>query len=214
MILVMGAIAERENEKKRRIYSGLNVAIVVLVMIMLVSAYERLILYEAAYGFSRLRTYTHVMLVWIGLLLGAVVILEIFRYERAFASAALITSLSILNVDGFIVRQNVNRAIQGQGLDVPYLVSLSDDSVPELVREFRSTELPGLTRDGVGAVLFCHLHSDSTRSNKDWRSFTLSGWWANARINEVKAQLERYRIIDDQWPLQILTPDSVSYNCY
>ena len=220
MILSFGIIARRENDKKRRIYTGLNTAIVVLVIVMLVSAYQRLILYEAAYGFSRLRTYTHVVLIWIGILLGVVVLLEIFHRERAFAAAALITalgftaSLALLNVDGFIVRQNVNRAIQGQGLDVPYLVSLSTDSVPTLVNEFRSTALPGLTRDAVGAVLFCRLHSDSTHQVEDWRSFTFSAWRANLALNEVKAQLDRYRVIDEQWPLKIITPGSVSYDCH
>jgi hypothetical protein len=220
MILGLGVVARREDDNERRIYSGLNAAIVVLVMVMLVSAYQRLLLYEAVYGFSRLRTYTHVLLIWIGILLGAVVLLEIFHRERAFAAAALIAtlgiaaSLSLLNVDGFIVRQNVDRAVKGQGLDVAYLVSLSSDTVPVLVNEFQSTALPGLTRDAVGAVLFCRLQSDSTRSGEDWRSFTLSEWQAKTAINEVRAQLGEYRVIDNQWPLKILTPGSVSYNCH
>lgn len=220
LILGLGVVAQRENDKERRIYSGLSAGIVVLVMIMLVSAYQRLRLYEIAYGFSRLRTYTHVVLIWIGLLLGVVVILEIFHRERAFVTAALITSLGfaaslgLMNVDGFIVQQNVNRAVQGKGLDVPYLVSLSNDSVPVLVHEFQSTALPGLTRDAVGAVLFCQLHSNSVHPAKDWRSFTLSGWQAETAMNGVKERLDRYRSIDDQWPLQILTPGNVSYNCY
>ena len=189
-------------------------------MVMLVSAYQRLLLYEQAYGFSRLRTYTHIALIWIALLLGAVVLLEIFHRERAFAAAALIASLgfaaslSLMNVDGFIVEQNVNRAVTGQGLDVAYLVSLSSDSVPVLVREFQSRALPGLTRDAAGAVLSCRLHSDSTRPTEDWRSFTFSEWQAKTEMNKVRDQLGKYRIIDDQWPLKILTPGSVSYNCY
>jgi hypothetical protein len=108
----------------------------------------------------------------------------------------------------------VNRAVQGQGLDVPYLVSLSNDSVTVLVNEFRSAALPGLTRDAVGAVLFCRLQSDSTHPDEDWRSITISRLQADAAIKEVKAKLEQYRIIDDKWPYQILTPGSISYNCY
>ena len=219
MILGLDIAARRENDMKRRIYTGLNTTIVLLVIVMLISAFQRLVLYEAAYGFSRLRTYTHVALVWIGILLGAVVLLEILHRERAFAAAALITalglaaSLALLNVDGFIVQQNVNRAMLGQGLDVPYLVSLSNDSVPILVNEFRSTSLPGMTRDAVGAVLFCRLHSDSTRSIEDWRSFTISTWQANLAFNGVKSQLSGYRVIDERWPVKILTPGNVSYDC-
>ncbi len=220
MILALNAAAQRKNDNQRRIFSGLSAAVVVLVMIMLVSAYQRLVLYEAAYGFSRLRTYTHIALIWIGVLLGAVIILELIHRERAFAAAALFAtlgfaaSLSLLNVDGFIVQENVNRATKGQGLDVAYLVSLSDDSVPVLVNDFRSTALPGLTRDGIGAVLFCRLQSVTTRNDEDWQSFTLSKWQAETAMKEVKAQLGKYRVIDENWPLQILTPGSVSYNCH
>lgn len=219
MILGLGAVTRRENEAPRRAFSGLSVAIVALVLVMLVSAYQRLVLYETAYGFSRLRTYTHVVLVWIGLLLGAVVVLEILRRERAFALAALIASLgfavslSLLDVDGFIVRQNVSRAARGEGLDVPYLVSLSADSVPALADEFQSSSLPGLTRDAVGAVLFCRMQSDSGGSAKDWRGFTLSQWRANAVIDEAREKLSRYRIVNENFPIQILTPGSVLYDC-
>ena len=220
MILGLSAITHRENEARRRLFSGLSVAVVALVTIILVSAFQRLALYEAAYGFSRLRTYTHVSLIWIGLLLIAVVILEIIRRERAFAFAALIASmgfaasLNILNVDGFIVRQNAYRATQGQGLDVPYLASLSTDSIPVLVDTFRSPAYPGLTRDAIGAVLFCRLQSKTDRSSPDWRSFSLSRWKADTDLDSVRNSLAQYKVIDSGWPLRILTPGNVSYSCY
>lgn len=220
MILGLGAITRRESLTQQRVFSGLSAAIVALVMVMLVSAYERLVLYETAYGFSRLRTYTHVALVWIGILLAAVVVLEILHYERRFAAAAIIASmgfaftLGILNVDGLIVKENVRRAQQGQGFDVPYLVSLSTDSVPALVDVFQSPAAPGLTRDAVGAVLFCRLHSQSADSPSDWRSFTFSRWQAERAVDRVRKQLTGYRVIDDSWRTPILTPGGVDYTCY
>ncbi len=218
MILGLSTITRRETVTQRRTFSGLSVAIVVLVAVMLISAYQRLMLYEAAYGFSRLRTYTHVVLVWIGLLLAAVVVLEVIQRERAFAAAALIaslgfaSSLSILNVDGFIVQQNVSRATQGEGLDVPYLASLSTDSVPVLVDIFQNPTYPGLTRDAVGAVLFCRLHSEPRGSNSDWRSFSFSRWQADSALKKVQGKLVQYHILNDQQGF--LTPGGVLYRCY
>lgn len=221
MILGLNAVTRREGSVQRNIFSGLSVAIVALVMVMLFSAYQRLVLYEVAYGFSRLRTYTHVILPWIGLLLMTVVVLEILGRQRFFAFAALIASLgfavtlSLLNVDSFIVRQNVNRAVQGQGLDVSYLVSLSDDSVPALVNVFRDQSYPGLTRDAVGAVLFCRLHSSANISHStDWRSFNFSQSQADRDLSAVKNSLSQYRVVKDQWPVQIMTPGSVLYDCF
>jgi uncharacterized protein DUF4153 len=217
LILGLGALTRRENATQRRIFSGLSSVIVVLVMIMLVSAYQRLLLYEAAYGFSRLRTYTHVALVWIGLLLATVVVLEILHWERRFALAALIASLgfaaslAVLNVDGLIVKENVNR---GVGLDVPYLVSLSTDSVPALADAFQSPSYPGLTRDAVGAVLYCRLKLNPPNSESDWRSFTISRWQAELALKRVQPQLSGYHAVDDSSPAQILTPAGVDYDCY
>ncbi len=109
---------------------------VALVGVMLVSAFQRLLLYEAAYGFSRLRMYTHIFMIWLGVLLAVVVVLELLRRERLFPLAALLASIGfaatlvLINVDGSIVRQNVRRAPLGEGLDVAYLASLSTDSAP------------------------------------------------------------------------------------
>jgi len=220
MILGLSAISLRDNEVQRRIFSGLSVTVVVLVMVILVSAYQRLALYEAAYGFSRLRTYTHVVLIWIGLLLAAVVVLEVLHDERAFAAAALIgslgfaVSLNIRNVDGLIVRQNANRATQGQGLDVPYLASLSTDSVPVLVDIYQSPAYPGLTRDAIGAVLFCRLQSGARGPSLEWRSSTFSRWDSGVSLDSVRNSLARYQVIDSDWPVRILTPGSVAYSCY
>ena len=120
MLLTLSAITKRETETQRRIFSGLGVALVALLLVMLFSAFKRLGLYEEAYGFSRLRTYTHVFLIWLGLLLIVTIALEILRKERMFTFAMLIASLGfaislpILNVDAFIVNQNIQREIHAQ----------------------------------------------------------------------------------------------------
>ena len=109
MLLTLSAVTKRETETQRRIFSGLGVALVALLLVMLFSAFKRLGLYEEAYGFSRLRTYTHVFLIWLGLLLIVTIALEILRKEHMFTFAMLIAalgfaiSLPILNVDAFIV---------------------------------------------------------------------------------------------------------------
>ena len=77
MLLTLSAVTKRETETQRRIFSGLGVALVALLLVMLFSAFKRLGLYEEAYGFSRLRTYTHVFLIWLGLLLVVTIALEI-----------------------------------------------------------------------------------------------------------------------------------------
>ncbi len=123
-------------------------------------------------------------------------------------------TLGILNVDSLIVKENVRRAQQGQGFDVPYLVSLSTDSVPALVDVFRSPAVPGYTRDAVGAVLFCRLHLQSADPASDWRSFTFSRWQADRAMDGVRQKLTAYHVIEEAWPTRILTPGGVDYTCH
>jgi hypothetical protein len=219
LFLGLSAIVKRHGVAQRWAFSGLGIGMVVLVGVMLVSAFQRLLLYEAAYGFSRLRLYTHVFMIWLGALLAVVVVLDILSKERLFALTALLASigfaatLAFVNVDGYIVRQNVARATTGEGVDVPYLASLSADSVPVLVEEFQSPSLPGMTRDAVGAILICHTYQTSNRQDTDWRSFTLAGWQADKALETVQGKLDKYNVDDTNPSIGILTPGSVFYEC-
>jgi hypothetical protein len=220
LFLGLSGIVKRQNQTQRWVFSGLGIGMVVLVGVMLVSAFQRLLLYEAAYGFSRLRMYTHIFMIWLGALLAVMVVLDVLRKERLFALAALLATigfaltLTLVNVDGTIVRQNVARAPVGKGLDVVYLASLSTDSVPALVAEFQDQSLPGLTRDAVGAVLFCREQDKSGGGDDNWRSFTLSRWQADQALKQIQTRLDKYQVLEPEWPVKILTPGSVYYQCY
>jgi hypothetical protein len=222
LFLGLSAVVRRQDSVQRWVFSGLGFGLVALVGVMLYSAFQRLLLYEAAYGFSRLRTYTHVFMLWLGLLLAVVVVLDLLRKERAFALAALLASigfaasLALLNVDGFIVRQNVARAVPGADLDVGYLASLSPDSVPSLVNALQDGSLSPGRRDAVGAALACRVYYEqSLDPDSSWRAFTLSRWWGDqsrgqAQIREI---LNNYTILDENVPVQVQTPQGEIFDC-
>jgi hypothetical protein len=222
MILGLSTVTRRTNETEKRIYSGLSVVIVALVMVILVSAYQRISLAIDWHGFSRLRLYPRVFLVWLGILLVSVVILEILRQERYFASAALIASLgfavtlTLINIDAAIVKHNVPRSLQGKNLNVAHLASLSTDAVPALVEEYQSTKYSQPVHEGLGAALACYLHTDAfpTSDNRDWRSFNLSHWRAHHALQEVQLSLQEYGINDKRWPVRARTPGNMLYECY
>jgi hypothetical protein len=220
LILSAGGVTRRETQIQRRVFSGLGIGIVALVLVMLVSAFQRLVLYETAYGFSRLRTYTHVFIFWLALLLVAVVALEILHRERMFALAAVIASLgfalslSIMNVDGFIVRQNVDRAVRGETFDVSYLASLSSDAVPALATAYRTQTLPASIKEGVGASLACY----AATQNRDgepmpWQSFHLSRTNAARLLASLEPDLEKYQVDYEDWNYLIVTPSGEEYRC-
>jgi hypothetical protein len=221
LILSASGVTRREKKSQRRVFSSLASAIVVLVLVMLVSAFQRLLLYETAYGFSRLRTYTHIFMPWLALLLVAVVILEVTHRERTFALAAVIASLGfslslgIMNVDTFIIRQNVDRAIQGEKLDVSYLADLSSDAIPELAAAYQTQSLPVPVKEGVGAALVCY--SAENKRDKDsvpWQAFHLSRANAAQILQSLESDLENYQIDDEDWNYRVTTPSGEEYSCY
>ena len=219
LFLGLSGIVKRQTPAQRWGFSGLGIGMVVLVGVILVSAFQRLLLYEAAYGFSRLRMYTHIYMVWLGLLLAGVVLLELLRRERLFplcmllASVGFVLTLALINVDGSIVKQNVARTSQGQSLDVPYLASLSSDSLPALVQAFQSPSLPSAARQAVGAVLVCRRFTDPGQPDADWRSFTLARYLGDLALKTVQPGLKQYKLQKDDSPVTVTSPAGKKFNC-
>ena len=231
LLLGLGAITRRETENQRRTFSILGIGLVGLVIAMLFAAFQRLGLYEMAYGFSRLRTYTHVFMIWLGLLLVAVVILEALRRERIIglammlASLGFVISLGLLNVDSFIVKQNIQREIrsttdktfaQGRAdLDAQYFVDLSDDAIHPLVSAFQGKSLPIPVKEKVGAALACKRYEHGQDQRKyPWQSFHFSRLNADNGFKVVKKELDAYKIVDKDWPVQVETPSGTEFPCY
>lgn len=231
LLLGLGAITRRETETQRRIFSALGVGLVGLLIVVLIAAFRRLVLYEAAYGFSQLRTYTHVFMIWLGLLLVAVVVLEVLHREHAvglamvLAALGFIISLNVLNVDAFIVRQNIQREIRSTtdqafangraDLDAQYFVNLSDDAIPPLVDVFHSKTVAAPVREKVGAALACKLYErNQDESEIPWQGFHFSRWNADKAVRQVSEELKDYQVIDADWPVKVETPGGAEFPCY
>lgn len=231
LLLSLGSISKRETDVQRKTFSSFGVALVVLVIVMLVSAYQRLVLYEYAYGFSRLRTYTHVFMIWLGLLLIVVVALELLKRDRAIglsmviAALGFVISLGMMNVDGFIVRQNVKREIQrgedkllAQGsrpdLDAQYFLDLSDDAVPALVDGFQNSSLPTNIHEKLGAALACKRYDRKDDKERPWQGFNLSYWRADKSLTVLTNELDAYRVTDTAWPVKFTTPSGEEFSCW
>jgi len=220
LFLGLTAIVKRGTLRHRQIFSGLGVTLFALVAIMLVSAYQRLVLYESAYGFTRLRTYSHVFMIWVPILLAVVVLLDLVQRQRVFALAALCAtlgfaiSLTLLNVDVFILERNVTRYQQGQDLDIGYLASLSSDAIPAMISLYEQPGTPSALRDRLGAAMACIQDGDSHRTEQSWQSFHLSSYRASLSMNRMGPALAPYHIDHSAYPITVLTPLNDTYDCY
>lgn len=183
LFLGLSAIAKKETNKQQTIFSGLGISLFLLIGVILASALQRILLYEQAYGFTRLRTYTHVFIIWLGLLLAIVIIFEITKYQKFFTFAALlasigfIISLNMINVDTFIAKKNIDRFENGQLLDIAYLASLSEDMLPTISKLYSTTNT---NKEELAGVITCHAAINNFYDQVyDWRSFHFSRNWAS-----------------------------------
>lgn len=143
----------------RKTFRILALAQVLLVFVILVSAYRRMQLYVDNFGLTQLRLYTTAFMFLLAALLAwfAATVLT-GRRERFFIGAVVsglivVIVLHAINPDALIVRTNVTHK---RPLDVGYLTSLSADADPELV----AAHLPCTKRN--------------RRVTGDWRSWNYS----------------------------------------
>ncbi len=219
LFLALSATAKRQTPSQARAFASLGLALFGLVAVMLVSAYLRLNLYETAYGFTRLRAYTHVFIIALAFLLAAIVLLEFLNRQRAFALALFLfvigfsASLPLLNVDAFIVRQNIHRFWAGEDLDVGYLASLSADATPILVEMYQAAEYPP-TRLRLGAALACiQFRAAEPAPAGDWRSLHLADFSAAQALPPLAEDLKIYQIDDSSYPVTVIAPHGETFEC-
>ncbi len=179
LIIALNSISRRSTRGQSRVFTIFSSLLSLFIGVILVSSHQRLALYEAAYGFTRLRTYAHLCILWIGILFAGVLALEILRKPRYFTLAALgavagfVLTMNAVSVDALIARRNILRAArQEDPLDAHYLKRLSSDAVPAIIK---LAETPGLTteeKQEISAVLACRALEIKDRE-RPWASFLL-----------------------------------------
>jgi hypothetical protein len=145
LALALDQITRRESPLQHAIFRVLEVIVVVLTAIILLSAWQRMSLYEHEYGFTHLRLYTHLFMLWMAVLFGFF-LLSLFRVrEHIFSLGLLIcligylVTLNLVNPDYMIAERNVSRYAEGYPLDFVTLNDLSADMIPTLVPLYLDT---------------------------------------------------------------------------
>ncbi|SFS67855.1 DUF4153 domain-containing protein [Paenibacillus sp. BC26] len=108
-------------------------------VVMLVSAYSRLSLYESAYGYTQTRILVQGFMLFLGLILIVSFMRiwsEHFSLAKAYIGLAVTAYIIInfVNVDAIIAKQNMIRYQDTGKIDMQYLGSLSTDAFPTLIK--------------------------------------------------------------------------------
>jgi hypothetical protein len=193
-LLLVHWLLPHENAKAQSWFRGLAGVQIVLLFIIMASAFQRMRLYQEEYGLSEQRLYPTAFMGWLAVVFVwfALTVLrgrrERFAFGAMVAGFLLIAVLHVLNPDALIARTNLARARAGRPFDATYAVSLSADAVPELV-----SGASALNPRDRGA-LAKYLLNWTPSQNPDWRSWNLARTRARRALQEKAPALHAMAI--------------------
>jgi hypothetical protein len=180
--LLLGAnVLVRGSDRGARVVRGLSAALVALVLVVMVSALDRMWLYERGYGLTELRIYAIGIILWLACVFLWLLVTVLRGNSSRFATGAIIAgfgatlALNAINPDALIARANLARP----HIDAAYVASLSDDALPALLT--RLPTLPPALRSQIATALFA----------RDVSSGGFLGW--NASRSRAAGLLASYR---------------------
>lgn len=191
LILGLKWVARFDQHRQASIFNSLCTAMIALTLVMLVSAFWRMLVWENIefYINTPLRIYIRVFIVFLGLTFAWLFFTLWFKRERfaigAFVAAlAFLMTINIINPDADVAAYNLSH--RGDELATRYLYLLSDDAVPALVEGLRSSDSQG--RSAIQADLERRLASMEVDTQwRDWQSFHLAHWEAYDLLNNLRS---------------------------
>jgi Domain of unknown function (DUF4173) len=181
VLLLANAMVRRDERSRRGLVRLLSAALVVLVLVVIASALQRLWLYQEEYGLTELRIFATAIVLSLACVFLWLTATVLRGRTHRFAVGALVlgfvaaAALNAIDPDALIARTNLSRS----QVDVGYLASLGDDAVPTLVARI-ATLPPDLRRALATALL--------ARNERD------GGWTAwNASRSRARELLRTHR---------------------
>jgi len=175
------------NERLFRLLAGIQI---VLLFVIMASAFQRMRLYQREYGMTEQRLYPTAFMAWLAVVFVwfALTVLrgqrQYFAFGAMVAGFVLIAGLHILNPDALIARVNLTRALEGRRFDARYVTGLSADAVPELIAAL--AKLSATDRCIAAGRL---LSFWSPPGESDWRTWNLARTRALEIVHQNRTQL-------------------------
>jgi hypothetical protein len=190
--LLAGAdwLVRNESREHQRTFRQLDILLLLLLAIVMASAFTRMRLYVNEYGLSEDRLYATAFMLYLAGLFAWLAWTTLRGARRQFAFGALIQGfavlggLHLLNPDAFIVRSNLARPADHRPFDVAYAASLSADAVPELLAAF-----PTLANEEKCRAASSLLSRWAQYDADDWRNWNLSRARARRAVRAQEASL-------------------------
>lgn len=182
-----------------RYFKPLAVVMVACVMIMLISASQRLGIYIDEFGLSVDRIVAAAVMCWLAfsLILFALLTLKgvITGLAMGISHSGMMTvfALAIMNPAAYASAVNINRAIaQNTPLDLHYIFWLGADAVPAVMAHVDELSSPDICEFGTDMLMRWGSESDVQERLRldDWRSWNFGRAQAVASVQAHQEQLQ------------------------
>lgn len=176
------------TNKSGKFIKALMLYLCSITVLLLISSFYRMVLYNNEYGFTELRLLVSIFLIFeaLGLLITFYYIVKPKFNIVAFYSVICLVfylTINMINLDSMIAKKNINMYYEGKDLDVYYLYTLSSDAAPQMKRLLNNDDSD---IKQIAIDYFERLKMNSYDS-KDWQSFNIS----RERALKIKSQLDK-----------------------
>jgi hypothetical protein len=214
LVILISFFSKTKTDKQLNLIRSLSTLLLSLNFVLLYSAMKRLNLYESAYGFSRVRTYTHVFIICLAVFLVAIIALDWLKKQKFYAFSVLIfsmvfiASLNIVNVDRLIVSKNIEHYLNNNQLDTYYLQILSVDAVKPLTEAYADHP-----EEDIKKAIICHAVNTNLYSyDLEYLEYYVDYSWASFHFSRAEASSSWDQWLEDQnSELQGLFAGKISY---
>ena len=197
VILVLFSERFGKREGKDSALRVATIALIIGVLLLLASAFNRVLLYEAAYGYTTARLYAQCYMIVVAVSLLALAwettrTLQTSRLFRVAGATATLVFIVLIywNHEAWIANRNIDRLATTGKLDVVYLTrDLSPNAIPTLVRRLAS--LPEPSRSDLQRALTSRYTGKRRFFDRRWYEW-------NLRVDQAEEALRGLGVPIDQ----------------
>lgn len=149
VILIVANINKVKKTKSQKIYNKImSLLIILFTIIIIISAFYRMNLYQETYGYTYLRIFVDFVLISEVLISIPIIIYLLGKKIDILKSVIIITSfmfvlLNFMNIDNFIAEKNIDRYFnnpEDSNFDISYLCKLGTDATEQITRLLKADD--------------------------------------------------------------------------
>jgi hypothetical protein len=207
VLLYIDWLLPRRQDKLDKVFPVQAACQILMLFVIMLSASERMGMYQTEFGLTELRFYTSAFIAWLGLIyfiFGGTVLVgkrQLFGYLTVLSGVLAATVVQLANPDKIIMAVNIDRAQHGKIFDANYALALSADATDYLVDNIN--KLPAMAQHTIASALMSqHKHAN----HYDVRSFNIDRFHAYNAVDRHLPALSSLTAQQIAPPEQLISP--------